>query len=206
MSQIGWSESAPANGDNAGLGAQEIRSLKTALSTGLAEEHIWPTSSGVAGPHKRGSARLYVGAKSVMSSDGTDGRMGYDTSNNLLHYLSSSGSGIVVGGYGAVVGVSGDGLVSPPAGHYFQQVFGTGRTNSSGTTALFWTDYGASNFSGRPTVLCTPVVTSSNSYAAMSVITSTTTMALVYSVGVATGTLIGTVDFGWQSIGSTSWS
>ena len=37
---IGWDETNPANSRNAGLGAQDIRSLTTAIRNGLDSEHI----------------------------------------------------------------------------------------------------------------------------------------------------------------------
>ena len=65
---IGWDESDPANTKNLGLGAGDIRSLKTNLSGGLGAEHVWPTGGGAAGAHAKGSAMAFYGAASAVSS------------------------------------------------------------------------------------------------------------------------------------------
>lgn len=74
MAQINWDETDPANSKARGQGAGDIRSFKTAVRTGMGEEHVWPSASGAAGVHLPGSGRPYYGAHSAVSSTGTDAR------------------------------------------------------------------------------------------------------------------------------------
>ena len=85
-----WDQTAPADGDGAGFGAGQIRSLKTNLQVALDAEHLFPTSTGNAGAHRAGSARVFVGPSSQISSADTTGRLMYDTTNESLVYLSST--------------------------------------------------------------------------------------------------------------------
>jgi len=94
---IGWDETNPADSRLVGLGAMDIRSLETAIRTGLAAEHIWPSSSGSAGGHVQGSAVVFFGASSKVSSADTDGRLMLDSTNSRLHHVGSSNT-IPLGG------------------------------------------------------------------------------------------------------------
>ena len=60
MANLLWNEAAPQDTDSVGQGDDEIRSLKTSIRNGMAEEHIWPSASGGNfGVHLLGSARPY---------------------------------------------------------------------------------------------------------------------------------------------------
>ncbi len=108
MATIGWSESAPANGDNLGLGASEIRSLKTAVRTALDSEHVFPSTGGDAGAHRLGSARAFVGAESTVSSSGTDGRLMVSSNRSRFFHVGSNGT-MLLGGAAVAFIVSGSG-------------------------------------------------------------------------------------------------
>jgi len=97
MPDIEWSESVPPATESAGLGAQRIQSLKTALRTGLDAEHSWPTSGLGAGIHRLGSARPYYGTQSLVSSTGTDGRLMVASDTSRLFHVGSGGT-MLLGG------------------------------------------------------------------------------------------------------------
>src|SRR2546426_7884040 len=93
MANLLWAEGAPADVDSAGVGAAEIRSLKTSIRNGMAEEHIWPSASGGNfGVHLLGSARPYYGAQSLVSSTGTDGRLMVTSDTSRLFHVGSAGT------------------------------------------------------------------------------------------------------------------
>ena len=98
---IGWDQTAPTDSDAAGAGAAAFRSLKSNIQGGLGAEHVWPTANGNAGAHKAGSARVFVGASSAVSSADTTGRLMFNSTLSQLVYLDSASS-TIVGGRGAV--------------------------------------------------------------------------------------------------------
>src|SRR5690242_799191 len=97
MPVITWNESSPAGGDNAGLGAGEFRSLKTALRTALDAEHNFPAAGGDAGAHRLGSGRPYVGLQSAVSSSGTDGRVMVTSDTSRFFHVGSGGTSFIGG-------------------------------------------------------------------------------------------------------------
>lgn len=94
---IGWNEASPANTDLVGQGDDEIRSFKSNVRGGLAAEHDWPSSSGNAGAHKLGSARVFVGPTSQVSSADTSGRLMWNSTVSSLNYVGSEGSAFIGG-------------------------------------------------------------------------------------------------------------
>lgn len=149
MAQIGWSESAPANGDNLGLGASEIRSLKTAVRTGLDAEHVWPSTGGDAGVHRLGSARAFVGAESAVSSSGTDGRLMVASNTSRLFHVGSGGT-MLLGGYNALHMEIAGSLNALPQTHYWASFTTAGLLGSLGTAIVAFPNSG---YSGIPFVL-----------------------------------------------------
>lgn len=89
---IGWSDTAPAITDPISNGPVEFASFKTAIEVGIGAEHVWPTSSGLAGAHKAGSARAFVGHRSAVSSADTTGRMMANIDDLRLYYVGSDGT------------------------------------------------------------------------------------------------------------------
>lgn len=148
---IGWSEAAPANGDNAGLGAQEIRSLKTAIRTGLAAEHVWPSSSGAAGAHAIGSARAHYAVESKVSSSDTDGRLMVSSDKSRFFHVGSSTGTMFLGSvYGLNIATLGGGAESLPVlpqTHYWVADTAFGTLGSLGTQIV---TFGGSGYSGIP--------------------------------------------------------
>ena len=58
----GWDVTDPADDEEWGLGALEIRDLRIGVATRLNREHIAMAAASVGGEHKRGSAQIYVAA------------------------------------------------------------------------------------------------------------------------------------------------
>lgn len=97
---IGWSETSPANTDLVGQGDDAIRSLKSTIRVGVGAEHVWPTSSGNAGAHKLGSARVFVGPSSQVSSADTTGRLMWNSTDSTLNYVGAEGTAAIGGATG----------------------------------------------------------------------------------------------------------
>lgn len=105
MAVIQWDETKPAGQDSVGLGDDEIRSLKTALRSGLGAEHAWPSTGGDAGVHLLGSARAFIGTQSQVSSTGTDGRLMVTSDSSRLFHVGSAGTMFLGGHTGLQVNV-----------------------------------------------------------------------------------------------------
>lgn len=94
---IGWNNATPASSDVAGLGDDEIRSLKSNLQGALDAEHLFPSGGGLAGTHRAGSGRIFSGASSRVSSADTDGRLMFESTNSRLYYVGSEGTAYLGG-------------------------------------------------------------------------------------------------------------
>ena len=106
---IGWDNAAPANTDLVGQGDDQIRSFKSNVQGGLAAEHLWPSGGGLSGVHALGSARVFVGPASQVSSADTSGRLMFDSTNSKLHYVGVEGTAAI----GGQTGVSMSTLLPP---------------------------------------------------------------------------------------------
>lgn len=164
---VAWNENAPADADVAGFGAADIRSTKTALSTMLGAEHVFPISTGQMGAHKAGSARAFVGSGSQVSSADTTGRMMFDSTTSRLWHVGS----------GVTYPVGGPGYISMTPGQYPAN-FATPWFQSISTAITVGPGVGAINnvavnspisFIGRPTIFLTMDVPTGNgpAYAAV---------------------------------------
>lgn len=204
MSAIGWSESAPANSDKLGLGAGEIRSLKTALRTGLDAEHVWPSSGGDAGVHRLGSARAYVGAESTVSSSGTDGRLMVASNTSRLFHVGSGGTMLLGGSAVALVGTGAGatdalGVSALPQTHYMAMDATFGTLGSLGTAIVTFANSG---YSGIPfTMVCYTGIPTSGTPISLSVVNGGKTTCTIYGVTSA-GSAPNNTPFRLLSIGS----
>lgn len=153
MPTIGWNEGAPADTDSAGLGDDQIRSLKTSVRVGLDGEHVWPSGGGDAGVHRLGSARPYYGVQSLVSSSGSDARLMQTSDTSQLFHVGSAGT-VLIGGATVISAGSFPGTVPQRAS--WMEEFGEGRTLSGTTTVNFPN----SGYSGVPFVYITPRLTS----------------------------------------------
>lgn len=133
---ISWNNNTPADTDLVGQGDDTIRSLKSNLQGALDAEHFFPSAGGAAGAHRKGSARVFVGASSEVSSADTDGRLMFNSSISQLVYLNSTAS-VVVGGRMAMQGVPGGGFFGTtglPLTQYIAVDGGTQSNLTSGNT------------------------------------------------------------------------
>lgn len=94
---IGWDNTTPASDGLVGQGDDILRSLKSNVQGALDAEHHFPSAGGAAGAHRLGSARVFVGTSSQVSSADTSGRM-MVTSDTSRLYNVSSGMSYPVGG------------------------------------------------------------------------------------------------------------
>ncbi len=102
---IGWNNATPSATDLGGLGDDEIRSLKSNVQGGLSAEHLWPSGGGLAGVHALGSARVFVGPTSQVSSADTSGRLMWNSTTSQLIYVGAEGTA-AIGGAGGLAVVS----------------------------------------------------------------------------------------------------
>ena len=144
MATIQWDENKPAGQDSLGLGDDEIRSLKTALRTGLGTEHVWPSTGGDAGVHLLGSARAFVGTQSLVSSAGTDGRLMVTSDTSRLFHVGSAGTMFLGSALGLVMGTA-TGAVGRS---YWAADIGSIAIDPTGVTRC---TYSGSGFSGNGT-------------------------------------------------------
>lgn len=100
-----WDETAPADSRLAGLGATDIRSILTNIRGPLDSEHLWPSTGGAnAGMHRQGSAVVFYGASSKVSSTDTDGRVMVDSTKSRLWNVGSSSTFFLGGRYAVEAG------------------------------------------------------------------------------------------------------
>lgn len=92
---IGYDLTTPTATDLVGQGDDQIRSLKSNVQGALDAEHLFPAAGGYAGVHRAGSARIFSGASSRVSSADTDGRLMLDSTSSRLYYVGSEGTALL---------------------------------------------------------------------------------------------------------------
>jgi hypothetical protein len=94
-----WTPNAPSDSSNVGLGAGDIRSLKTQVQQPLDSEHVF-TAAGdtVMGAHRPGSAVAFFGTASRVSSADTDGRIMLTSDTSRLYSVANSQTSMLIGG------------------------------------------------------------------------------------------------------------
>lgn len=93
-----WDVTTPSGTSLAGTGQNDIRSLKTTLNQVLDSEHVFGATGGSnTGVHRKGSAVVFVGASSAISSTDTNGRLMLTSDTSRLHHVGSDNT-IVLGG------------------------------------------------------------------------------------------------------------
>jgi len=96
----GLNTAVPSSTSQAGVGYQDLQSIKTTFQQVLDSEHNMPSSGGAnSGVHRKGSAVVFVGAASAISSTDTDGRLMLDTTNGRLQHAGSSDTQFLGGRY-----------------------------------------------------------------------------------------------------------
>lgn len=140
----GWDSTVPPDSENAGLGAQRIRSLETALQQILNSEHNFPASGGPnTGYHLLGSARAFYGAESTVSSSGTDGRLMVTSDTSRFFHVGSGGTMLLGGQSAILIGAS----VKQTS--YWALETGQATLDSNGSATITIPNSG---YSGAPTV------------------------------------------------------
>lgn len=194
---INWDEGKPAGGDSLGIGDDEIRSTKSAIRTGLDAEHIWPSSGGDAGVHRLGSARPYVGAQSLVSSTGTDGRLQWTSDSSQFFHVGSGGTAFIGGA--RVISAGSYPGTSPPQRSQWVMEFGEGRTDSGITSVNFPN----SGYSGKPVVTVTPILTSIiGEGGAIMWVRGVSNTGFIVDSRLTNGATASTHSFCWISIGT----
>lgn len=144
MATISWDETLPSDSENAGLGDDRIRSLKTSIRVGLDAEHVWPAFGGDAGIHRLGSGRPFYGAQSLVSSTGTDGRLMIASDTSRVFHVGSAGTMFLGGANVPSMGSA------PTGGQRFYWALECGVTDlAAGQTLVTFPNSG---FSGIPFV------------------------------------------------------
>lgn len=196
MANISWNESSPAGADSAGLGAQEFRSLKTAIRTGLDTEHNWPSAGGDAGVHRLGSGRPYYGPQSAVSSTGTDGRLMMTSDTSRLFGVGSAAT-VLIGGPTVISAGSFPGGL--PQRHYWAVEFGIAGLNSSGSATVTIPNSG---YSGVPFIYLTTQLGVANSRWFAWTYSETNTSFGIGGWNEFAGSATGNPNVQWLSIGS----
>ena len=165
---IGWDESDPANSKNLGLGAGDIRSMKTNLSGALGAEHVFPTAGGTAGAHAKGSAVVHYGTASAVSSSDTEGRLMITSDTSQLFHVASAVTMRLGGRYVPFTATTFAGgssaTVTPSVGQRVMLEYGTGIMPTSGATN-YDTQHTFATSGGLPMVFTELMWSSSTSFA-----------------------------------------
>ncbi len=90
---VGWDNTTPAAGDDAGLGDDEFRSFKTSIQTLIDAEHVFSTTGGAnSGRHRPGSAMPYNDVQSNVSAGDLLGRLYFTSDTSRLFALGTGAS------------------------------------------------------------------------------------------------------------------
>ena len=97
---IKWDETKPADADAVGMGAQEVRSIKSSIAAGLGLNLEFPGSGGgdaaIAGMLKPGSSRFFVSAEGATDLDDKRG-FGVLHSDTSRLFVKTSDDTVLVG-------------------------------------------------------------------------------------------------------------
>jgi len=192
---IGWDETKPAGQDSLGLGDDEIRSLKTALRSGLDAEHVWPSVGGDAGVHRLGSARVFMGTQSLVSSSGTDGRLMVTSDSSALFHVGSAGT-MLLGSRQAVL--MGNDLVGGQRSYWAHEI-GETLASIGGVTVVSIPNSG---FSGIPTVVVSGESNGATSIAIMPVVIARTATSFTVASYDHSANFISGHTLLWSSFGT----
>lgn len=192
MAQVQWNEADPADTEQISLGDDRIRSMKTSIRQAMDDEHVWPSAGGDCGKHRLGSAKVYYGMQSTVSSTGTDGKLMVTSDTSNLFHVGSAGT-MFLGGQRAISAGS-----SPVGGQgfYWAEEFGVAEDSGGGVGISFPN----SGFSGIPFV--TTSAWSANGHQIIATITDITqTLLTVHCRNASTG--VGSASsVMWRSTGT----
>lgn len=144
---IGWDENSPSDSESAGLGDDRMRSMKSSLRLGLADEHSWPSVDGADhGYHLLGSGRPYYGTQSRVSSSGSDGRLMLTSDTSRLFGVGSGGT-VLLGDPNLLTLGTNNSWTAPPQRAYWASEASVVVTDPTGTATWI---YPNSGYSGVP--------------------------------------------------------
>lgn len=150
--QTAYDSTVPPDSENAGLGAQRIRSLETTIQQVLDSEHNFPAAGGAnTGYHRLGSGRAFYGPESAVSSSGTDGRLMITSDTSRLFHVGSGGT-MFLGGNAASLVTSPNNPGPSQMAYWAVEVALQAPDSFGSITGTF-----ASAFSGVPFVFLCPV-------------------------------------------------
>lgn len=95
---ITWDVTTPSGSSLVGQGPSVFTTMKSSLQSGLDAEHLWPDVGGYAGVHRAGSARVFFGTASQVSSADTDGRLMLTSDTSRLYAVPNSQTSYLIGG------------------------------------------------------------------------------------------------------------
>lgn len=159
MSNIafGWDNNAPGPNDQAGLGDDQMRSIRSNVQGVLDAEHHFPSTGGNGGAHRLGSARAYVGTLSQVSSADTDGRLMVASNASALFHVGSSGT-LKLGSSNALILDTGGSLVPGNLPVTHQWMLGVQSVINTALSAGSVAGTFDSAYSGKPFVWLPPIV------------------------------------------------
>lgn len=205
---VTWNENSPSGTESMNSGDDRIRSLKTAMRTGLDDEHVFPAAGGLAGYHRYGAARVFVGTQSLVSSSGTDGKLMQASDTSRLFAVGSGGT-YFLGGPTVMSIATTRGVAPPQRARWAMEIGGYGdvtpRADASGYISVTFPNSG---FSGAPVVVASPTIASGDSAIAplqVSIHTITKTdciLRVYYDNGGGGGIAAEGVTANWMSIGT----
>lgn len=197
---IGWDEAVPSDSENAGLGDDRIRSIKTSARIALDDEHLWPSSGGSnVGAHRLGTARVFIGNQSLVSSSGTDGRLMFTSDTSRLFGVGSGGTVFLGGPTVLSLGTFGQAGGPTQRHHWVAEVGGLDSTltTASGYTTVTFPNSG---FSGIPAIMLN-AVGPEGVFCEVSAHTITKTGFVIRTISVSSA-LVSNVTVNWISIGT----
>lgn len=95
-----WNSAVPSVTSQAGVGYQDLQSIKSTLQQVMDSEHVFESTGGSnTGIHRKGSAVVFYGASSAISSTDTNGRLMIDSTNSRLFHVGSGDTRLLGGQY-----------------------------------------------------------------------------------------------------------
>ena len=193
---IQWDETVPADGRNSGLGAGDLRSKCTAVRTAIDSEHVFPSTGGLAGYHRIGSARAFHGLQSLVSSQGTDGRMMIASNTSRLFHVGSGGTCLLGAGPGALSIASHPDGAAPQRSVWVEEIGSVAQ--ATGADIITFPNSG---FSGKPYVFASAETTTDTKGVAFSVTALSKTGCVINSFTGNNVSASGHTLF-WRSLGT----
>lgn len=97
---VTWNSAVPSVTSQAGVGYQDLQSIKSTLQQVMDSEHVFESTGGSnTGIHRKGSAVVFYGASSAISSTDTNGRLMIDSTNSRLFHVGSGDTRLLGGQY-----------------------------------------------------------------------------------------------------------